>query len=365
MHLHTRTALLLALTPILGCRMLYITGEQGESSTTGTSITPPILTTLDTSSTKETSTGTSFEPSSTSAATTPAEETEHTNSTTGVAISETYKPESDTSATTYQSTSTTENASTLSTEDTNPSSDEDSTTSPESHCGDLIIENKEECDDGPYNATPGPNSAPFCTNECTRHGRYVFITSKGDFAGNLANNSSDIFAGAIAADNHCTEVAKNIPGVDPDTKFVAWISTQFGPFWISPSIRLGSCSHPYYLPKLPNSTLNTRVAWNFNNLTKPNNPKDMPPTYLSNQIDIDENAQLTAKDAIVLTATTALGKLNISGSKTTCSNWTSADQSKKVGAGNNSKTTEEWTNSTDDHFCSEKKYHLYCFEKCP
>lgn len=371
MHRHTRAALLLALAPTLACRMLYITGEQGEGSTSGTSGGPPITP----------STMTLAESSSEPTPSTAGLETGVASSMTGTNTS-TTEPEitvtgssgppdstiADPSASESDATTTAPDGPICGDGHQDPGEECDGTSDCDPDCnffcgnGTIEFTLGEECDDGEYNQEHIESvNWPFCTKECKRNGRYVFVTSKGDFTGKLADHDdNNLLTGVEAADAHCTAVAKDLPEISADTKFVAWISAWKDNKDLTwPAARIGECTNPFYLPKPKGASNRILVAKNYSDLTT-NDPANIW-EYLINPINRDEHAN-AVQPSLALTATSFDGKPY---GLSNCFHWTSADPEKLVGAGTSNSTKAAWTADNQLHSCSESIYHLYCFEQCP
>ncbi len=328
---HNRAALLLALTPILACRMLYISGEQADSSANGPSSDTLGLTSND----SLTGAGSSiYTTSLESGGTLMVDET-------GV------------SATTGSKETTASNDTSTSGATSGVAGDETSSSSGPDDLGcnnNGVLDKGEECDDGEkYNSN---TANAFCTKKCRRNGLLVFVTSKSDFNGRIEYEG--IPWGVPAAKIHCSEMAKKIPELEDmtlDPTFFPWIGTAA----YSPAQSFDrNCDKPYFLPRADGSP-RILVANDFEDIITPKSKWDI---YLRKPISLTESGESIPFTASVLTGVLPNGEAAAGGD---CSGFTSTGGNIRKGSA--AFNIIWWT----DYFngpCNIKG-HLYCFEQCP
>lgn len=192
-----------------------------------------------------------------------------------------------------------------------------------------MVEGDEPCDDG--NQVDGDG----CTMECVKDALFVFATS--------SIYSSD-FKSAVAADELCTEVAKQ--GKVPPSTYIAWLSDA-----TSPLTRMkDNSSLPYVRPDL------VPVAINL---------LDLLDTELLAPIEIDETGTMIpvhgsgCRDPKDLAWTaTAAGGMQL---ENTCQEWTSQKFMEMVAVGSIHSTNGSWSVVCNQP--CDGKSHLYCIEQ--
>lgn len=226
------------------------------------------------------------------------------------------------------STSTTSVISTSSSEVSSDSSSDDSTTGT-IECGNSVLEEFEECDDG------NDIDDDHCSNECYLP-RIIFLSDQNI---GLAN-----FGGIDVADEHCQFEADifNISGI-----FKAWLSDDFelnDPFY-----RFSSVNYTGWYLLLNGS----KVAKGWSGLSD----------KLENPINITSSGSLEVNGPPMVKVWNAVGpdgKINPTG--TTCNSWTSIDTDLLSYAGSPQETGSEWYSYGLGSCGSEIEGKLYCFQ---
>lgn len=226
------------------------------------------------------------------------------------------------------------------------------------YCGDGVIQLGEDCDDGMAN---GPVTVAFdengkladpawCSTECKRRYRYVFLSSKR-YQGKFSATD-----GIKGADGRCQTLADTAsleddsPFANKNLIFRAWISTNkpdAGPMtWAKSDV-------PYILPDK-----STIVAASYAALQQP----------LENPILLDENAETpptcenpTDTTCVAWTNTLATGSPH-EADNFDCTNWTSVSGSGHIGKPG--QMSDKWTYDDTTRSCGSER-HLYCFEQPP
>lgn len=217
--------------------------------------------------------------------------------------------------------------------ETSNESSESSETSSEIECGNEILEEFEECDDG--NKTDDDS----CSNECQLP-RIVFLTN--DYVG-LAN-----FGGIDVADDICQSEAElfNVPGT-----FKAWLSDDNE--LNDPYYRFDSLDFKGWYKLLPYADIQLRIVKGWNGLSG----------VLENPINITSAGIKESGEppmVKVFNATGPDGKRNVTG--TTCNGWTVWDINMSAYVGSPQEIESEWYAYGLTSCGSETGGKLYCFQ---
>lgn len=213
------------------------------------------------------------------------------------------------------------------------SSSFESDTSSVIECGNSIIEESEECDDG--NNTDDDD----CSNECYSP-RIIFLTN--DYIG-LAN-----FGGIDVADDICQFEAElfNLPGI-----FKAWLSDDDE--LNDPYYRFNSLDFKGWYKLLPYNNIQSRIVKGWDGL---NNNLETPINITS-----AGNKDLSQPPMVkVFNATGPDGKRNQTG--TTCNSWTVWDINMSTYVGSPQEIASEWYAYGLTSCGSETGGKLYCFQ---
>ena len=229
----------------------------------------------------------------------------------------------ETSAPTTMGAPSTATSDPTSSESTDSSSSSESTTCPMEgcpECGNGVVEDGEECDDG----NPIPDDG--CDNGCVATRRRVFVTST-------------VYTGAL----------KGVAGADAECQalagapmYKAWLSDEES----SPSTRFDMAFTGLYVLSDQNMTV---VAHGWQGLTTP---------PLMNAINLDESGDPIGREDLVPVWTNTDFD-GASASINNCIGWTSTEGISTIG--NAKSTTGEWTNYSSTQLCDAPR-RLYCFE---
>ncbi|MBK7823672.1 hypothetical protein [Nannocystis sp.] len=189
-------------------------------------------------------------------------------------------------------------------------------------CGDSVVNEDEECDDG--NAQDGD----ACRNDCTRRW-IVFITSEPSKQGK--------FNGIIGADYECRHRATNM-FLPNGERYMAWVSTSV----VQPADRMYHARGPYVLVN------GQQVAANWDALTS---------GTLEHPINVTEKSETV--NSTVWTGTDITG-MRIPNTQH-CSDWTYNDSDQTGWAADGTATDAFWTRGAEV-MCGASAA-IYCFEQ--
>lgn len=238
--------------------------------------------------------------------------------------------------------------------------DEHSTCIPEvcalAFCGDghvlMDIEdpaNSEECDLGDDN---GPDST--CNDECHLQALAVFVTSIA-VTGDLKDHDPLKQSGVAGADHICQALAEAAK-IPRHNMFLAWISHDGD----HPAARFTQPTEPRAYALLNGDEI--AADWTDlldGSLVQPINLTDLYYKSLSEELTDDEAGNVVLANKLVWTNTQPNGSGN--GDAQSCDGWTSASDEELGRLGSTSKSDAAWTqNNIDD--CGLKS-RLYCFEQ--
>ena len=192
-------------------------------------------------------------------------------------------------------------------------------------CGNGIIDFGEECDDG--NTISGDGCSSSCQLDDQLENYRVFVTSQ-TFNGNLG--------GLSGADAACQSAANNA-GLE-GTTWKAWLSDET----ISASDRLIHSGNPYKL---------------LNEVTIANNWDDLTDGFIATRININEFGNEITSPFVVWTGTTVSGGYAFN----SCNNWLDGSIGSSGTSGGTIYTNSQWTNFGTG-FCSFIQ-RLYCVEQ--
>lgn len=198
------------------------------------------------------------------------------------------------------------------------------------HCGDGFIQSGvEHCEDGNIQSGDG------CSSKC-EHEYRVFVSSLA-YLGNLSPTNANEVYGLDRGDANCQALAFEA-GLQGD--FRAWLSDSTG----SPSSRFelqGPAGEVDFL--LVDGSL-VAESWS-----------DIVDGSLAKEIDLDESGEVMG-GVLVWTSTTTAGS---AGGTEHCNDWASASNVYAT-VGNSSQSGENWTDYKQ-YYCSQE-FHLYCFQ---
>lgn len=380
MRFPTYSILLISLAPTMACRMVYITGEQAESSTTSTSIDPPVLTSTTSSS--------ATVHASASDATSSASGTETTAAFTATEIDTSTSFQGTTSETSESSSSSDIFASTGL-----PDPGTSGSTTDGSLCGNKEIDPGETCEggsgcdkvtctycgDGIVNGSPGLEECDdahvgdddACDDTCKKRGLLVFISStmhKGDFesqpiafpdgvpdSGTSGIDDANIICLDLASKAHSAGLPWAIRETTANNhSFRAWLSDDT----TSPSKEFGDCGKPYFIPVKDGNNVK------FIKASEPY--KKGSEVHILSPINKDEHGvEVISKDTWTNTNTLGEPFLNLAN----CENWKSKSDKKIAFFGSakvNPDPPSEWTiYSKNIAYTCDSNLRIYCFEQCP
>ena len=189
-------------------------------------------------------------------------------------------------------------------------------------CGDSMIGDDEECDDG--NDIDGD----ACRNDCTRRW-IVFVTSEPLKQGK--------FNGIVGADYECRHRATNMFLANGE-RYMAWVSTST----VQPADRMYHARGPYVLVN------GLQVAANWEALTS---------GTLEHPINVNEKSETVGP--VVWTGTDATGmRIPNTGH---CSDWTYSDSDQSGWAADSTATDASWTRGIEADCGAEAA--IYCVEQ--